>query len=109
MIRIICHTNLDLEIGDKNGFPTQLPEVPKVGDSIESSVEWRNGARLRLKVVSVTWKYCKDPFQSRHDSLAGKTNWYPEVELHIANPNWSIKDFYEWYGRITGKGAHAYI
>ena len=106
MIGILCHTNLDLD--NRERWPSELLEVPRVGDEIESSFLWEPGSgyasRLRLKVVSVTWRYGTD-------WAKGNTpKWYPEVELHLPNPPFgTIKEFYEWYGRITGRGVHAFI
>ena len=117
MIKIYCHTNLDL--CHCEGWPTELPEVPRVGDLIESSYEWiipngntiSSGAKvsLELQVCRVTWKahaYGKNQYTGAKDG----TEWIPHVELSMTPSRYSsMRDFYEWYGRITGKGVHTFI
>ena len=93
MIPIAYKTNLDL----REVWPTSLPQVPNVGDYIESELVWRNGFKLRLQVVSVTW-------------VKSFGEWKPEIELHIPkHRNMSITSFYEWYAPLIGKSVSAFI
>ena len=93
MIKIHCHTNLDLahEI-----WPTELPAVPRVGDLIQSATN-HDSFQLTLKVVSVTWKR---PFADRQ--------WAPVVELHDYSSR-TIREFYEWYAPLTGHNVSYFI
>lgn len=112
MINVVCHTNLDLEY---EIWPTQLPALPRVGDEVESASKRCNGFRLKLKVVSVTWKY------------NNKKEWYPYIELHMTDcqrsllvpselrerwPNaqaGSIVAFYGWYAPLVGRSVSSFI
>lgn len=131
-MKIYCRTNLDLCPAEK--WPEELPEVPRVGDLIESGYVWLyyhttttcqslrlayqrgeisanyqegpHKGRLELAVVRVTWVHQLEglPFDS---SLH---RWIPQVELHLPpNRYANLRDFYEWYGMITGRGVHAFI
>lgn len=112
-MKLVCHTNLDLERCEK--WPTELPEYPRVGDLIESGYLWpySGGRRIELSVVRVRWVYypvgtfCHLSAEENTLSLGG---WFPHVELHLPPSRFqSLKDFYDWYGRLTGKGRGAYI
>ena len=92
MIEILCHSNLDLD--RQEIWPERLPEVPRVGDTINSGKSWKSGslsAKLILKVVSIRWNSVSEGV------------WIPLVELHI-NPNVfpDTNSFYEWYRGIRG-------
>lgn len=121
-INVRFRTNLDLEPCDKSGFPTKLPEVPRIGDHVESSHRWVQpggiDCHLRLKVVAVTWKWGgweETPIEGgdKIGQYLGPPNdesdYYPEIELHTRSPFQNLVEFYEWYGRITGRGKSAYI
>jgi hypothetical protein len=87
MIKIHCHTNLDLHPSEK--WPTELPCRPMVGDIIQSSIERRNGVKLELQVVRIT-------FTSRNDEIVVDT------ELHLQPTRFpTIFDFDKWYHRIV--------
>ncbi len=92
-MKVVCRTNLDLCGCER--FPEDLPAVPCVGDLIESKHEWPGGCHLRLKVCQITWMY------------AGA--WYPEIEMTIPRLHSDLRSFFEWYGRVTGRGVHAFI
>lgn len=111
MIKVHCHTNLDLY---NEKWPSMLPARPVIGDLIESAIEHpqfekdENGfskgvkpthfCRLRLKVVSITWK------QDYQDEYCC------EVELHDSWPKpRSIREFYEWYAPMVNKRVSAFI
>ena len=53
MVKIHCHTNLDL-IKTAEKWPEELPEVPRVGDYIQSNYKWLDHYVLELVVVRVT-------------------------------------------------------
>jgi hypothetical protein len=96
-----CHTNIDLE-GEV--WPTELPELPKVGDVIESAIEHKNGhlkGRVALQVTEVRWKAAKqdfEPFASgRYDV------WCPVLELGISKEFTSIGHFQDWHAYIRNK------
>ena len=93
MIKIHCHTNLDLP---HELWPTELPAVPRVDDIIQSAT-WHGVFQLSLRVVSVTWK-CP----------SSGSFWYPLVELHDYH-NWSIREFYEWYAPLVGRTVSYFI
>lgn len=95
MIKVYCHTNLDLVCEE---WPYKLPALPRVGDWIESKID-HNGFQLTLEVVSVTWAYSYNT-----------DSWEPSIELHDRKVfNRSIKEFYEWYAPKVGKSVHAFI
>lgn len=109
-MRIICHTNLDLERCEV--WPKDLPIVPRIGDLIESAFGWKRCdskgwaypiVHLELEVVRVAWRYTTtDKFRT--------WDWEPRIELHLPKGRFeSLTTFYEWYGKITGKGKAAYI
>lgn len=109
MTQIVCHTNLDL--CPCENWPTELPSVPCVGDLIESGHVWSyesgRSAILQLKVVRITWRakiITNTVYPYTH------TTWTPYVELHLERGQFeNINQFYEWYGKITGRGKHAFI
>lgn len=119
MVKINCFTNLDL-INEK--WPTELPEVPRVDDFIRSAQIWvvrpDDGSnqigigyesQLELRVVRVTWD-AKQRTIKDHLGCMNEDIWTPRVELHLPKGRWeSITKFYEWYGRITGKGKSYFI
>ena len=72
MIKVFCKTNLDL-FNEK--WPEELPEVPRIGDQIESGTRWSNGFTLRLEVVNVTWVARKDSYDNPY--------WIPEIKLYL--------------------------
>lgn len=84
MVKIKCRTNLDLLHEE---WPTELPEVPRVGDYIESGTK-RKGQKLCLKVYSVTWR-SYDPWRE----------WYAEVELNLRD-GWTVTMLDEWYRNL---------
>ena len=104
MIKVYCHSNLDLY---RERWPTELPWMPNVGDYIESMTT-HSGYQLELQVVSITWKY-----------TCGE--YVPNIELHMTK--WqhnlipskkeaaigSITAFYEWYAPLVGKSVGAFI
>lgn len=91
MERIHCHTNLDLL---NEVWPKELSRVPCVGEEIQSQTNHycRGDFRLSLKVVAVRWEY-------NNQSMS----YIPEIELHNIIKNRTVREFYEWYARITGK------
>jgi hypothetical protein len=91
MTQVHVHTNLDLY---HEQWPTSLPEIPKVGDRIDSMVSHEN-FRLSLKVVSVHWRYFNNKYT-------------PYIELHDYRQR-SISDFYEWYAPLVGKRTTYFI
>lgn len=96
MIKVLCHTNLDLR-GEE--WPTELPAVPRVGDKIESKTRREGNFSLTLVVVSVIWAY-----YIREDA------YVPEIELHLnKNVFNTITDFYNWYTPKLGTTASAFI
>ena len=103
MVKINCRTNLDLH---NEKWPKELPEVPRVGDYINSGNlrDGNHGWRLSLEVVRVTW--C-----SRLVDEYGTIEWYCEVELHLGNvwKSRTLRDFYEWYAPAIGKRASFFI
>lgn len=106
MIRVYCHTNLDLR-GER--WPDFLSAVPRVGDCLQSKT--KHGVfQLKLQVHAVTWEY-SDTVDS----------WIPRVELHMtemqkrlpatkrgAEPG-SIVAFYEWYAPLVGSSVGSFI
>lgn len=102
MVRIFCHTNLDL---DGEIWPEDLPEVPRRGDWIESGTRWKDNFRLQLEVTSVTWRCVEEASQ-----YGTKRTWKPCVELHVPKiHNWSIRQFYEWYAPLVGRSVSAFL
>lgn len=110
MIRVVCHTNLDLH---NEVWPTYLPAIPHVGDLIESKSIRTNEFRLILQVVAIAWRHIKD-----------SDSWHPYVELHMTdwqrklpcslttlerNCDGSIRAFYEWYAPNVGISVSAFI
>jgi hypothetical protein len=87
MVAVHCRTNLDL---DYEEWPTELPEVPRVGDKVQSAQVWNHGFQLTLTVVAVLWR----------------ANQPPVIELH--SPCESIIDFYERYAPYTGRSPHSF-
>lgn len=97
MISVVCHTNLDLF---NERWPTRLPQIPVVGQQIESATKHRTETseafQLSLNVVAVRWKY--------NDS---SSQWdCAEVELHV---DMRITDFYAWYAPLVGKRESYFI
>jgi hypothetical protein len=86
-IPVYCITNLDGLENEK--WPTILPQVPQIGQRIQSSTIHREKFQLELKVVGVTWRKYSDC-----------DDWYAEVELHDYIDR-SIYDFEDWYNRCT--------
>lgn len=117
-MKVHFRTNLDLLRCEL--WPNHLDALPREGDYIESGYEWNYFAtdeerakgeiphcktRLILKVYKVTWKaHSRD---SDYRDVA--TYWVPEVELNIPTYFENMKAFYEWYGKITGKGKSYFI
>ena len=113
MIDVICYTNLDLHHAEK--WPMVLPALPRVGDEIQSAMDWKP-FRLSLQVVAVRFKATTvfvNGFQ--------KTEWIPHIELHMARfqqelpcslgeqYRGSIRAFYEWYATLIGSRVGAFI
>jgi hypothetical protein len=96
MMEIHCHTNLDLF---NESWPTNLPSIPRVGDSIDSKTIHKDFC-LTLKVVAVRWKY------SRNNS--NSNSYYPVIELHDPHKR-SIKEFYEWYAPLVNQRISKFI
>ena len=95
MIKVSCHTNLDLF---NEQWPYLLPMVPRKGDRIESMT--RHGDfRLSLDVVSVTWR-CID------NGIAYE--YVPFIELYDYRKR-SVREFYEWYAPLVGKSVSSFI
>ena len=105
-VRIVCHTNLDL--CNCESWPEMVPAVPSVGDYIESAHIWKyeGGDRvLELVVCSIIWRKAQSP-----GLYLSKDEWYPRVELNLSPKRWeNMTKFYEWYGKICGRGVHAFI
>lgn len=90
MPRIRCHTNIDC--CKRLEWPTELPEVPRVGDLIRSPSSTKD-KHIELQVVRVTWV-----FQECWDS-PGKM-WIAEVELHMVPSRYaSLAEFEKWVER----------
>ena len=110
MVKIYCGTNLNLLPCER--WPTELPEVPKVGDLIVSSMEWINEddgietkSRVCLEVCGIVWV----PQITQASTLLNFV-WVPEVELELSRKHFkNMVDFYTWYGKITGKGKDYFI
>lgn len=113
MIPVWCRTNLDLHMEE---WPNKMVAVPNVGDEIESRTVHRGGFRLKLQVVSVTWKYRSNLFNGHADG------YYPEIELHMTKHQQglmpvksttavqgSVTAFYEWYARHVGSSVGSFI
>lgn len=106
MIKVYCHTNLDLA---NERWPSELPALPRVGDIIESATKHGEFV-LRLKVCQVTFQY---------NNMSKE--WYPSIELHMCDwmkslpgkrpgaADGSIIAFYEWYAPLVGKSVGAFI
>ena len=102
MIKINCHTNLDLR---NEQWPTELPAVPRVGDRIVSSTGHRKAEgnsiafHLELEVVAVRW------------TCNPSGEYHPMIELHVPSyrKEWSIQKFYEWYAPLVGTTVGAFI
>ena len=105
-MRVYFHTNLDLEHCEK--FP-DVPDscIPRVGDTIFSAHQWSGGTQLHLRVYEVWWT----PIIKNATTYGDKAGveWEVRVELNIPTLFQNLTEFYEWYGRVTGKGKHAYI
>ena len=109
MIEVTCRTNLDL-FNEK--WPRELPAVPRVGDHIASATKHRDGFRLTLQVVQVTY----EPTRVR-----GFDEWEVVVELHMTRTQrelpcskgeqsrGSILAFYEWYAPKVGTTVSSFI
>lgn len=100
---IVCHTNLDLcqcEV-----WPTELSEVPRVGDYIESAHRWQReqyDLHLELVVCAVRWK-------TRKGVVPTASQRMPHIEMTVPSRYKTMREFYEWYGRVCGRGVHAFI
>jgi hypothetical protein len=90
MIKVNCRTHLD---DVKEGWPTELPAVPSVGDLIENAYTLNNGVVLRLKVVRITWVRCDQGQNS---------TWKPEIELHLGSQHKSVSHFEAWLAYHRG-------
>lgn len=103
MIKLHCRTNLDLDNREK--WPEQMPEIPRVGDIIQSNHRHTyNGSSVALELVVVRVKWVPKTIGPN------VIEYRPEVELHLIPSRYStITDFYAWYGRITGRGTSAFI
>lgn len=117
-MRVVCRTNLYLN-GEQ--WPRDLPAVPRVGDSIQSATEWRDGFHLELQVVGVTWRRSV----AMGFGPGSPPEWYPEIELHMTDwqrrivcadrPNGcdcadgSICAFYHWYAPLVGRSVASFI
>lgn len=107
MLRVVCHTNLDLSHEE---WATTMPCVPAVGHTIVSRTVHDRGFQLELRVTAIEWKY---------DSILKE--WVPKIELHMTD--WqcrlpasregaavgSIVAFYEWYAPKVGRTVSAFI
>lgn len=83
MVDVRCRSNLDLHFGEE--WPRTLPTVA-IGHKIESKTVRRNGIRLTLEVVSLTWK--------AHE----EGGYYAELELHLPKGRFeNIAAFQKWY------------
>ncbi len=119
---IHCRTNLDLCHCEK--WPEELPTLPRVGDRIESAHEWLYydpplshdaeyytrqpmKSRVELEVVSVSWRASQHLI---YKTTPDKYGWIPFIELHLPKGRFeNLTAFFEWYGKITGKGKSAFI
>jgi len=113
MIKIICHTNLDLL---NEVWPTELPAIPTIGTKIQSRTVHNGKFQLELEVCQVTYKY----YESEND-FPDNGKWIPHIELHMTS--WhkllraekkgacqgSITAFYEWYARALGVSVSRFI
>lgn len=117
-MKVVCRTSLDLE---NERWPDELSAVPSVGDYIESSTVHRNGFRLELKVVRVTWKNIT--LYNHYDGKEEK-KYIPHIELHMTDYHarlipdedrfpdacqGSITAFYCWYAPNVGRSVGAFI
>jgi hypothetical protein len=91
MIKVNCRTNLD---DVKEGWPTELPAMPAVGDLIENAYSLNNGVVLRLKVVRIVWVRCG---QGRDST------WKPEIELNISGQWNHTYHFMTWLAYHRGQ------
>ncbi|KKL26992.1 hypothetical protein LCGC14_2389690 [marine sediment metagenome] len=92
MIKVACHTNLDVygEI-----WPNQLPFRPMVGDRIVSQTK-RTLTQLVLEIVNITIR-CIDPLERN----AQTNNYYLDIELHLPKNRWqNINEFQKWYSKL---------
>lgn len=114
MIRINCHTNLDLAY---EKWPELLPAVPRVGDEIQSKANYR-GFQLTLQVVGVVWEsHRKKTTDPNYDYSFD--DWIPRIELHMTDfqrrlpskkgETGSIVAFYEWYAPLVGRTVSSFI
>ena len=107
MIRVCCHTNLDLA---NEVWPSALPAVPRIGEEIQSKTK-HGDFQLSLQVVKV-----------RYQCNPRTEEWYPHIELHMTELQkmipaplhtnasaGSIVAFYHWYAPLVGRSAHAFI
>jgi hypothetical protein len=94
-MKVYCHTNLDL---DNEEWPSELPCLPQVGNLIQSRRERGTLEPLSLAVCRIRWIY---------SSTEG--GYVAHIELHIPSIYANLSHFYEFYGRLTGRGKHAFI
>ncbi len=105
-MKVLCRTNLDV-FNEK--WPTELPALPNIGDSIESKTK-HGSFMLQLEVIKITW---------RHD-FTGDGSYYPQIELHMTNWQRSLRSrsgasdgsiiaFYEWYAPLVGRSVSSFI
>ncbi len=74
-------------------WPSELPSMPRVGDMVESAVEWKGG-RVVLEVRVITWRY------TEAYSMCGKTGaWYAEVLLDLPE-HYDREEWRDWYEGI---------
>lgn len=82
-------TNLDLWVHEDFGYI--FPELPQVGDRIESKLGW-GGRHISLRVCNRYFEYnAKDPDRPRI-----------VIELHLDEFR-TITEWEQWYRRIQGR------
>lgn len=111
MISIRCRTNLDLLPCEK--WPDELEALPRVGDIIESAHAW-DKVHLQLTVASVRWEHRKgkQDLGNRYGpaQIVEIDIWMPIIELHLPPRHFdNLHHFYDWYGKLTGKGKSYFI
>ena len=103
--------NLD-DVMRREIWPEYLPELPRVGDHIQSAQHYRgrrekltgeliDGERsLELVVVRVTIK--DDKNWRQFGDTPNESNWYAEVELHLPKNHFEhISAFEKWYNSLV--------
>ena len=108
-MKVQCFTNLDLLPGAER-WPEELPACPAVGDLIQSGTVWKRPdegikCNLELVVCQITWMHrIGDGFKNTPID-----NWYPRIEMTVPSRFLNLRQFYEWYAKITGNSVSRFI